>query len=375
MMERRAFLRAGVAAGVAGPFVTLRERLAALDAWDAVRAAAASVRLSSNENPLGMPQTARVAAAAALAEAHRYPGGKAALAAAVAKKHGVKPENIVLGDGSTEVLQMVVQSMGTPTSTVVVGDPTFEQVAAYAEPLAMNVVRVPLTPEHTLDLAAMRKAANAAHAGVIAYVCNPNNPTGTIVPSADVEAWIRDSTEKITFIVDEAYIDYVEEPSFQTLIKWTARPNVVVTRTFSKIYGLAGLRVGYGIALKEMRDLLDSFAADSNVNGVGIAAALACIDDEAYMKRSLDSNRAAKKVAMDTLKELGIEVLPSQTNFLMHRIKGDVNDHIKRMAEAGIAVGRPFPPMLDWNRVSIGTVREMQAWAEAMRGLRKQGLV
>ena len=375
MMERRAFLRAGVAAGVVGPFVTLRERLAALDAWDAVRAAAASVRLSSNENPLGMPQTARVAAAAALAEAHRYPGGKAALAAAVAKKHGVKPENIVLGDGSTEVLQMVVQSMGTPTSTVVVGDPTFEQVAAYAEPLAMNVVRVPLTPEHTLDLAAMRKAANAAHAGVIAYVCNPNNPTGTIVPTADVEAWIRDSTEKITFIVDEAYIDYVEDPSFQTLIKWTARPNVVVTRTFSKIYGLAGLRVGYGIALKEMRDLLDSFAADSNVNGVGIAAALACIDDEAYMKRSLDSNRAAKKVAMDTLKELGIEVLPSQTNFLMHRIKGDVNDHIKRMAEAGIAVGRPFPPMLDWNRVSIGTVREMQAWAEAMRGLRKQGLV
>lgn len=375
MMERRAFLRAGVAAGVAGPFVTLRERLAALDAWDAVRSAAASVRLSSNENPLGMPQTARVAAAAALAEAHRYPGGKAALAAAVANKHGVKPENIVLGDGSTEVLQMVVQAMGTPTSTVVVGDPTFEHVAAYAEPLSMNVVRVPLTPEHTLDLAAMRRAANAAHAGVIAYICNPNNPTGTIVPTAEVEAWLRDSTEKITFIVDEAYIDYVEDPSFQTLIKWTARPNVVVTRTFSKIYGLAGLRVGYGIALNEMRELLDSFAADSNVNGVAIAAARACIDDEAYMKRSLDSNRAAKKVAMDTLKELAIEVLPSQTNFLMHRIQGDVNDHIKRMADAGIAVGRPFPPMLEWNRVSIGTVREMEAWAVAMRALRKRGLV
>jgi histidinol-phosphate aminotransferase len=124
-----------------------------------------------------------------------------------------------------------------------------------------------------------------------------------------------------------------------------------------------------------MATLLDQFAADSNVNQVAIAGARACIDDEAYLKRSLDSNRAARKVAMDTLGELGIEALPSHTNFLMHRIKGNAGDHIARMAEAGIAVGRPFPPMLDWNRVSLGTPREMEAWAEAMRGLRSRGLV
>jgi histidinol-phosphate aminotransferase len=375
MMERRAFLRTGVAAGVAGPFLTLRQRLAALEGWDAVRAAAASVRLSSNENPLGIPESARLAAAGALAEGNRYPNGKAELAAAVAKKHGVKPENVVLGNGSTEILQMVVQSMATPLTTVVIGDPTFEHVEAYAESLFLNVVRVPLTPEHTLDLAAMQRAAGQARAAALVYICNPNNPTGTIVPTANVEAWIRASNEKVTFLLDEAYIDFVEDPALRTLTHLTVVPNVIVTRTFSKIYGLAGLRIGYAIALEETATQLERFAANSNVNQIGIAAARACIDDEAYMKRSLASNRAARKVALDTLAELDIETLPSHTNFLMHRVKGNVGAHIARMAGAGIAVGRAFPPMLDWNRVSIGTVREMEAWAEALRGLRKGGLV
>jgi histidinol-phosphate aminotransferase len=210
---------------------------------------------------------------------------------------------------------------------------------------------------------------------VLVYICNPNNPTGTIVPTADVEAWIGESSDKLTFLVDEAYIDFVEDPAFRTLTHLTAQANVIVTRTFSKIYGLAGLRVGYGIVGRETAGRLEKLAADSNVSQVGIAAARACIDDHAYTTRSLESNRQARKLALDTLAELDIEALPSHTNFLMHRIRGSVGQHISRMAEAGIAVGRAFPPMLEWNRVSIGTVAEMEAWAEAMRGLRKKGLV
>jgi histidinol-phosphate aminotransferase len=374
-MERRAFLRSGVAAGVAAPFLSLPERLLASEPVPFVPGLRAPIRLSSNENPLGMPESARKAVIAALVNGNRYPMGKEELTDAVAKKHGVKPENVVLGNGSTEILQMVVQSLAGPGTRLVIGDPTFEHVEAYAAPFHMEVVKVPLRPDHTLDLSAMRQAARGARGPALVFVCNPNNPTGTIVPCDDVESWIRASTERTVFLVDEAYFDFVEDPGYRTLTPLTSLPNVIVSRTFSKIYGLAGLRVGYGIALEETADRLNEFAANTNLNQLGIAAARACIDDQAYMKRSLQVNRQSREIAKKTLGELGIEALPSHTNFFMHRIPGEVGEHIRHMADAGITIGRAFPPMLEWSRVSLGTPEEMGVWAEAMRDFRRKSWV
>jgi histidinol-phosphate aminotransferase len=363
---------------VATPVLPGAERLFAEGLFPAEHVAAGvrkPVRLSSNENPLGMPESARKAVLEALADGNRYPMGRDELVAAVAKKHGVKPANVALGNGSTEILQMVVQSVAGPGARLVIGDPTFEHMEAYAAPFAMEVVKVPLRPDHTLDLPAMRKAAQDARGVALVFVCNPNNPTGTIVPCDEVEAWIRNSTEEIVFLVDEAYFDFVEDPGYRTLTHLTAAPNVIVSRTFSKIYGLAGLRIGYGIALEETAKRLGGFAANTNINQLGIAAARACIDDHAYMKRSLEVNRQSKEIAKKTLAELDIEALPSQTNFLMHRIPGPVREHIRRMAEAGVTIGRPFPPMLEWSRVSCGTPEEMGVWAQAIRDFRKKGWV
>ena len=378
MMQRRSFLRTGLAAAVAGPgLLTSADRAWALDGLDLrPRRAADPIRLSSNENPLGMPETARQAILNAFAGGSRYPGLDGQLIEAIAKKHGVAKESIVLGTGSTEVLRLsVMQTALQPGSRLVVPAPSFEDATDYAEAFPIEIVRVPLRPDYSMDLAAMKAAASRGNGPVLVFLCNPNNPTATITSCADIESWIQSVDERIVFLVDEAYFDFVEDPGYRTLIPFTERPNVIVSRTFSKIYGLAGLRAGYGIANEETVKALRALACQNNLNHFAQVAALACIEDTAYMKKSIEINRQGRAFAVRTLRELELEVLPSHTNFLMHRIKGEVQPYIDRMAEAGVRVGRPFPPMLGYNRVSIGLPEEMQAWANNLRTFREKGWV
>lgn len=375
MLERRAFLRSGVAASLATPFLSLPEPLRAVERVLQQSRSPDRVRLTSNENPLGMPESAREAVVEALVNGNRYPMGRAELVEAIAAKHAVQQNNVVLGNGSTEILQMIVQTQVLPGGRVVIGDPTFEHVEDYATAFRLDLAKVPLTSEHTLDLDGMRKAAESAAGPALIFVCNPNNPTGTIVPCNDVEDWIRDVPDTTWFLVDEAYFDFVDDPSYRTLTQLIDRRNVIVTRTFSKVYGLAGLRMGYGLAHPRTARRLAEYSANSNINQLGIAAARACIDDEAYIRRSLRVNRQSLGIVKKTLAELDIQMLPSHTNFFMHRLKGQVGQHISRMANAGVGVGRPFPPMLGWNRVSLGLPEEMEVWASAMRNFRERGWI
>jgi histidinol-phosphate aminotransferase len=376
-MNRRSFLGTGtgVAAAIAAPGITTLPFLRSAADYRPGLGPEKPIRLSSNENPLGMSDWAKRAILEGLAETNRYPRRDSDLRVAIATKHGVKPENVVLGAGSTDVLRMAVQSLALPGARVVLPDPTFEHVEAYAKPFIPDVVKVPLAPDHALDLDAMLAAARAAKGPALLFICNPNNPTGTITPCDDVEAAIAAAPGTFTFLVDEAYFDFVEDPGYRTLIPLISRPNVIVSRTFSKVYGLAGLRAGYGLTAPATADRLEAVMLKNTINHFAGAAVLASINDTAFMKRSVESNREGRAVAQKTLAELEIEALPSHTNFVMHRIRGNLTDYIVRMRDEEIQVGRAFPPMLEYNRVSIGTPEQMGVWADALRKFRAKGWV
>ncbi len=394
-MKRRHFLRTSLAAGTAAAATLTVGRAASavpvrslgLDErrWD--RATDGPLRLSSNENSLGPSEAARRAILDGMGEANRYTHGLAGeLRARVAAHHGVDEASVVLGNGSTEVLRMAVQAMAGPggwgpsPALLVVPDPTFEHVEQYAGPWGLELLKVPLRPDHRHDIDRMREAARAARGGssrgpVLAYICNPNNPTGTLTPCREIEDWIREADD-VVFLVDEAYFEYVDHPSYRTALPLALeRPNVVVTRTFSKVYGLAGLRMGYGLAHPEAARRIQAFSGRSNLNAMGILAATVSLGDDTHLAHSLRTNEDARRVTYDVLDELGLERLPSHANFVLHRISGDQAQYIRRMREAGAWVGRQFPPFLSHNRLSFGTPEEMGRFAEILREFRRRGWV
>ena len=376
-MDRRGFVTTGLAAGLAGFAGAGGAVTVGLERSGLFRIgktlADGTVRLSSNENPLGLSPAARQAVIDNLVNANRYPGDwSRPLVEALAESVGVRTDNLIMGAGSTEILQMAVQAYQSPRAPLVIAEPTFEDVPRYQQPFAYNLVAVPLTKGLEHDLGRMREAAGRGPS--VVYFCNPNNPTGTITRSSEIDAWIADAPETTLFLVDEAYFEYAADPQYWSGLKWIeTKPNVIVVRTFSKIFGMAGMRLGYGMAHPETAQRLRGFICANNTNVPACAAGLASLNDAGLMKRSVQVNDEAKAIATSTLNDLGLEYIPTQTNFIMHRINGDLQTYIGRMREAGVRVGRPFPPMTDWNRVSFGLPEEMDRWAEALRGLRAMG--
>ncbi len=379
-MKRRDFLRFGAA--VAGapavlPLIDLREPDRP---WSSVRDDGDVIKLSSNENPLGIPPSARKAIVDGFPDANRYPGdSNAALVDALAEYQGVPEDTIVLGAGSTDVLRMTVQAAAAKRDhvRVVIAEPTFEDVFRYSSPFpSVELVRVPLIEgSWAHDLEAMKREADRDSDGAFVYVCNPNNPTGTVTSVAEVKAWI-DQAPQHFFLVDEAYFEFVDEPEYETLIRWaTGRPNVVVARTFSKVYGMAGIRVGYGVAAPRTAARIDEFAMGTNPNHLGAVGARAALEDDAYVRESIETNARALSVVHETLDGLGLDYMPSHTNFVMHEIRGSLDTYRSRMLEAGLRVGRPFPPFTDRNRLSLGTVEQMERWAETVRSFRRKGWI
>lgn len=374
-MQRRSFVRTGLAAVLLTPAASLP--LHALDSRRRSRLRRADpVRLSSNENPLGVPDSARDAIIDAIAQGHRYPQLNGELRTRIATKNGVEPSNIVLGNGSAEILQMTVQAMSVGGRVrVVLPDPTFEQVERYARAMGAEIEKIPLLPDHTHDIDRMSEAAARSNTPVLAFVCNPNNPTGTLTSCDRVAEWIRTAPSNVWFLIDEAYLEFVDAATYRPMVRDAlARENVLVSRTFSKVYGLAGIRLGYGIASAATIRRVSEFAAATNINHLAAAAALACIDDADFVRRSLDVNRRGLAAAYATLDELGIEYVPSHANFVLHRVTGDLRAYIAAMREEGVAVGRPFPLMTSWNRVSIGLPDEMAVWSAALHRLRSRGV-
>ncbi len=341
--------------------------------------------LNFNENSLGMSQSAKKAVLNCLDGAFRYPdAARAELIDSIAKKFAVPAERVVLGNGSSEVIQAAVEGFAHRAQKagkavqLIVPDPTFNYAELYAAGMGLPVVKIPLTKDKlALDINAMKAKAKGFDGVSIVYICNPNNPTATIADSGILSAWFNQKDDKTAFIVDEAYAEFVTDKAFKTAVEnvKNGAENIVVTRTFSKIYAMAGLRVGYGIADATTAKLLNDFLSIDNTNAAGACAALASLNDTVFFQKSLESTNLSRKIVTDALDELGLKYLPSQANFIFHQIKGEHQTYKERMAAAHVFVGREFPPAVGYNRLTLGTPQEMRAFVKVLKEFRKKGWI
>jgi histidinol-phosphate aminotransferase len=332
-------------------------------------AAPAVIDLSSNENPYGPSPAALEAMTRSQAVAARYPDtAEQATVEAIARLHGVDPERIVLGCGSSEILRLCDAAFLGAGRTVVAAEPTFEAVLHYAKVTKAEPVIVPLTPDFRHDLPAMARACDA-RAGLV-YVCNPNNPTGTIVTGDELLAFLAQVPPTTAVLVDEAYHHFVEAPAYRSAVEMIERfPNVVVARTFSKIYGLAGMRLGYGVASKANAEALRAQASLSNANAAVLAAAQVSLADEGLVALQRDRLNGTRRWLASELVRDGRRIIPSEANFLMIDVGADVKPVIAAFEARGIRVGRRFAAMPTWLRVTIGTPAETRAFLEALRAI------
>jgi len=337
----------------------VRPRPAAARLWRGM--AREMIQLNANENPYGPSAAARAAMTAAQEVASRYPGDlEEELRAVLAARHGVGEDQIVLGCGSGEMA-----FLGDGRS-VVVAEPTFEAVLMYAGVARGEPVRVPLDGEHRHDLAAMARACDA-RTGLV-YVCNPNNPTGTVATTAALAAFLAKVPPATVVLLDEAYLDFVEDEACGTLIaRLAAHPNLIVVRTFSKVYGLAGMRLGYAVAAPDKSAALRRHATTNNANAAVLAAALASLAEPDLVASVRTRMNDTRRALCAELARDGRRFIEPHANFVMIGLGSDVAPVIAAFRERKILVGRKFPSMPTWLRVSVGTPEEMAAFLRALR--------
>ncbi|HHR6081035.1 TPA: pyridoxal phosphate-dependent aminotransferase [Providencia alcalifaciens] len=340
--------------------------------------------LNFNENSLGMSPNAQKAVIEALPGSFRYPDdARSELIGNIGTLHNLDSKNVTLGNGSSETIQAAVAMLANKARKegikiqLVTPDPTFNYAELYALPLGVEITKVPLKSDLSFDLKKMEQIANDFDGLSIIYICNPNNPTAMITPHSQLDSWMKKVSDKQFFIVDEAYAEFVEDPQFVSAIELVkaGQKNLIVTRTFSKIYALAGLRVGYGLATPEVIEAVDEFISIDNTNTAGAVAAIASLKDKKFLEYSLKSNNLSRKIVETALNELGLEYAPSQANFIFHKVKGDVKTYKQRMKEANIMVGREFPPVMGWNRLTLGTPQEMEQFVAVLKEFRQKGWV
>jgi histidinol-phosphate aminotransferase len=328
-------------------------------------------KLNSNENPFGPSEKAKKAVMEALDGSYMY--GHAyirELTDKIAAYEGVKPENILMAAGSSPLLLAAAMHYAqTGKGHIVSGDPTYASLPRDAENFNATWVKVPLTAEHKLDLDGMEKKVDSNTS--LMYICNPNNPTGTVVDTAKLKAFTERVSKKVPVFVDEAYIDYLPDPKGASLMDSVKKgQNVIVARTFSKLYGFAGLRVGYIVALPETVQALRKYTdGGGGISTTSAKAAIAAYQDKVFLADALQKTNASKKYLYETLKKEGYEFIPSSSNFVMFPLKMDGPKFVEEMTKRGVGVRSWKFAGKDWCRVSIGRMEEMQAFAEAFKQL------
>jgi histidinol-phosphate aminotransferase len=302
----------------------------------------------------------------AFPRANRYPDEAIeALVAEIAKFHGVPVDSVLTTDGSSEALKVAATTFAQ--KRLVTAEPTFEAIGFCAHSQGAEIVKVPLTSTYAHDLPRM---LDAAKGDALIYVCNPNNPTATITPKAAVRTLLMNAPASVTVLVDEAYHHYAESPDYESVIPLVKQyPNLIVTRTFSKIYGMAGLRCGYAIAQPKTIENLQNHGQWDSVNVFAAEAARASLGDAMHVEVGRKRNREAKQWLASELGKLGYDMLPSEANFVMIHLKREVRPVIEAMRTQGVHVGRPFPPMTQYLRLSIGTPEEMRRFMDAFKGV------
>jgi histidinol-phosphate aminotransferase len=338
-----------------------------------------AIHIDSNENPLGPGPAAMEALVRAFPDAGRYPTNArpatADLREAISRRLSVRPENVSLGSGSWEILRTAVRLYTSSARALVTAAPTFEQPESMAGQLGVPVKRVPVDKDGRLDL---EKMAQAARWAGLVYLCNPNNPTGTVLGSkavAEFVARIRRESPDTAILVDEAYHDYVTDPAYATALPLALEnPNVVVARTLSKAYGMAGLRVGYAVAQTRTVEAFSRWAITFNQNSLTVAAAIAALGDAAHIEAERARNTAVRLYTTGVFRDLGFRVMPSETNFVFVDIGRPAREFQQACAQKNVRVGREFPPLeKTCARVSLGTLDEMKRAAEVFTSVLAPG--
>ena len=338
-----------------------RPRLA-IDEYDA------AAKLSYNENPYGPSESVVKAMTDAFRFDNRYGYPDGGIVEAIATHHGVTPDHVLLGAGSSEILQVAGRTFLPGGKKVVGVEPTFADVYEYASGVQAESIILPLDANYRQDIPALVRATrgNARNVGFV-YLCTPNNPTGIVVTKGEVRQLIDGVPESVPVLIDEAYHHYVDHPEYATSIPYVieGRP-VIVTRTFSKIYGLAGMRLGYAVAPPPIIARMRPHCTGS-INALVKWAGAAALDDTAAAEKTRATTIALRKKTTAELERLGYAVLPSDTNFFMVHIRRNVVPVIEAFRSRGVLVGRPFPPMVEHLRVSVGNAEEMDRFLAAFR--------
>lgn len=358
MLSRRSFSKI-LGAGVA--YAALRP-VSETNAFPRSTLSTASiVRLSSNENPYGPSPAALKAMTDGFSLAWRYPDEHAdTLAEELARMHGVPVEQVLLGDGSGEILKLCAAAFTGRDKKIVIANPTFEAIARHASVANAEVVKVDLAPDYSHDLKKMLAAANGA--GLV-YICNPNNPTASITHKNEISDFLAKLSPATIVLVDEAYHHYVESTDYESVIPLVKQyPNLIVARTFSKIYGMAGLRCGYCVTQRTNIARLRTHQIFDSVNIMALVAALASVKDAEQVTRGRRLNTEVKKSVCAEFDGLGYRYIPSHANFMMIDLRREVRPIIGAMRSRGVEVGRFFPPLPNFMRVTIGTASEMKVF-------------
>src|SRR5436190_1260004 len=324
------------------------------------------VRLSANENPYGPSAKAHEAMKNAHPMSNRYPDeANDVLIDKIAKINDISRDQIVLGDGSGEILKSCAETFTGPSQgKLIAPDPTFEAILEYSKTNGAEVVKVPLTSDFHHDLA---KMGAASQKGLI-YICNPNNPTASITPKNDLRDFIAKTSPDTMILVDEAYFHYADSPDYESVIPLIKdHPNLLVARTFSKIYGMAGLRCGYCVAQPETIKRMHGFQMFDSVNVMALAAASASLDDVDQVNNGRKMSNEARSFTLTELGKLSYKSIPSQANFIMFDCRKPVVPIIKAMKEKNVQVGRLFPALPNHMRLTIGKKSEMEAFVSAFK--------
>jgi len=325
-----------------------------------------SVKLASNENPLGSSPMAVAAARKVLNSLHRYPDGAAHdLSVKLAGQLGVKPDNIVLGNGSDEVIALLTQALLQPGDEVIIPRPSFLMYDITVRSAGATPVYVPLTKLH-IDLDAVKKSITAATRMI--FICNPNNPTGTVVYRDDMERFLADLPENIVVVLDEAYLEFVRDPEAAKGDDYIDETCPIVSlRTFSKAYGLAGMRVGYGIMPTKLSNLLHRIRLPFNVSLPAQAAAGAALDDDGFLEKSVRLVHEGLEYLYHALDEMGIGYFATQTNFFLIDVACDAQDVFEKLLMHGIIVrSMQSYGYNEYLRVNVGLPEENRRFIAAL---------
>lgn len=333
--------------------------------WDAF------AKVNFNENPYGPYDSVMKAMNHAFKFANRYGYPDDGIGEAIAELHGAKGQNIVMGAGSGEILDVVGLSYLTDTDKRVIGsDPSYGSVYQQATTIKSDAIKIPLLPDYRQDIPAIIDATKKHYRNVgFIYLCNPNNPTGRIVSKKEIKHLLDEIPEDVPVLIDEAYHHFVEDSEYGSSTDYAlqGRP-VIVTRTFSKIAALAGMRLGYAVTTPEIAQRLRAHQTGT-INALVKWAGAAALRDTAEQAHVKQVTVALRKKATADLNSLGYETIPSETNFFMVHVKRPVQPVIDEFAKRKVLVGRPFPPMLEHLRVSVGNPDEMARFASAFRDI------